>query len=128
VVESQKQSAALKQKPQSVPLKNNKGDDLVFHLSPNDLVYVPTQDEIENPSIVDFNKLNKEQVNRIYKCVSFSGIQCFFIKSEVATSIVNKVEYTSLNKIENAIDGTQIKACCWKLEIDRLGNINNFIN
>ena len=45
VVESQKQSAAAKQKPQSVPQKNEAGDDLLFHLSPNDLVFVPTIEE-----------------------------------------------------------------------------------
>jgi CRISPR-associated endonuclease Csn1 len=95
VVESQKQSAALKQKPQSVPLKNEKNDDLVFHLSPNDLVYVPTQEEMENPRLVDFDKLKKEQVNRIYKNVSFSGVDCFFIRNDVATSIVNKVEFSA---------------------------------
>lgn len=127
VVESQKQSAALKQKPLSVPAKNAKGDDLLFSLSPNDLVYVPNAEEIDNPSIVDFSKLTKEQVNRIYKCVSFSGFQCFFIKEDVATSIVNKLEYSSLNKMENSIEGIQIKSCCWKLEVDRIGNIRKTI-
>jgi CRISPR-associated endonuclease Csn1 len=123
VVESQKQSAALKQKPQSVPLKNEKNDDLVFHLSPNDLVYVPTQEEMENPRLVDFDKLKKEQVNRIYKNVSFSGVDCFFIRNDVATSIVNKVEFSALNKSERTIDGIQIKSVCWKIEVNRLGKI-----
>ncbi|MBL7790576.1 MAG: hypothetical protein JNL75_12175 [Chitinophagales bacterium] len=123
VLESQKQSAALKQKPQSVPAKNAKGDPLLFSLSPNDLVYVPSAEEIDNPSMVDFSNLTKEQVNRIYKCVSFSGFQCFFVKGEVATSVVNKLEYSSLNKMENSIEGIQIKSCCWKLDVDRLGNI-----
>ncbi len=127
VVESQKQSAALKQKPQSVPLKNTKGDDLVFHLSPNDLVYVPTSEEIENPSLVVINSLNKQQVNRIYKCVSFGDYSCFFVKNNIATTIVNKVEFTSQNKMENSIEGIQIKSCCWRLEIDRLGNITKII-
>jgi CRISPR-associated endonuclease Csn1 len=40
-----------------------------FTLSPLDLVYVPTDEEMENPSKVDFNKLTKEQVDRIYKYV-----------------------------------------------------------
>jgi CRISPR-associated endonuclease Csn1 len=45
-----------------------KNDDLVFHLSPNDLVYVPTQEEIENPRLVDFDNLKKnEQINKVYK-------------------------------------------------------------
>jgi CRISPR-associated endonuclease Csn1 len=127
VVESQKQSAALKQNPQSVPAKNAKGEDLLFSLSPNDLVYVPSAEEIDNPAIVDFSHLTTEQVNRIYKCVSFSGFQCFFIKGEVATSVVNKLEYSSLNKMENSIEGIQIKSCCWKLEVDRIGSITKSI-
>ncbi|MEZ5046961.1 MAG: HNH endonuclease domain-containing protein [Chitinophagaceae bacterium] len=127
VVEIQKQSAERKEKPQSVPLKNEKGDDLIFHLSPNDLVYVPTKDEIEDATLIDFRNLNKEQVNRIYKCVSFSGNQCFYVKNDVATSIVNKVEYSALNKLENSIEGIQIKSCCWKIEMDRLGHITKVI-
>ena len=129
VVESQKQSAALKQKPQSVPLKNSKGDDLVFHLSPNDLVYVPTQDEIDNPSIVDFNKLSKEQANRIYSVNDFSGVTCYFSPNHIAKAIVPK-EIDSSFDTKTAKDnfGKSIKDICWKLEIDRLGNIKNFIN
>lgn len=127
VVESQKQSAALEQNPQSVPLKNEKNDDLVFHLSPNDLVYVPTQEEIENPMLVDFDKLKKEQVKRIYKNVSFSGVDCFFVRNDVATSIVNKVEFSALNKSERTIDGIQIKSICWKIEVNRLGKITKVI-
>lgn len=123
VVESQKQSAAAKQKSQSVPLKNENGDDLLFHLSPNDLVFVPTQEERENSSLVNHNNLTKEQLNRIYKVVSFSGNQCFFIKAEVATSIVNKAEFSALNKMEKSIEGIMIKEYCIKIKIDRLGNI-----
>ena len=125
VVENQKQSAALKQKPESVPLKNKKGDDLLFHLSPNDLVYVPTVDEIENTTLVDFDNLKKEQVDRIYKCVSFSGSQAFFVRNSISITIVNKMEYSALNKMENSIEGIQIKSCCWKLEINRIGEIKN---
>src|SRR5690606_15999134 len=40
-----------------------------FTLSPLDLVYVPTDEEIENPRKVDFNNLTKEQTDRIYKYV-----------------------------------------------------------
>ena len=46
-----------------------------------------------------------------------------FIPSRVAISIVNKMEYSSLNKMEKAITGEMIKAVCWKLEVDRLGNV-----
>ena len=36
----------LKQGLNAVPEKNEKGHDLLFHLSPNDLVYVPTEEEL----------------------------------------------------------------------------------
>ncbi len=96
---------------------------LSFHLSPNDLVYVPTEDEKENPRNVDFGNLTKEQVGRIYKMVSSSGSQCFFIRHDIATSIVNKFEFSPLNKTEKSINGIMIKEICWKLKVTRLGNI-----
>mgnify|MGYP003294163701 FL=1 len=86
-----------------------------FSLSPNDLVYVPAINEI-----VDENNLDK---SRVYKMVSSSGNQCFFVLSTVSKSIVDKKEYSPLNKMENAISGEQIKKVCLPLIIDRLGNI-----
>ena len=86
-----------------------------FSLSPNDLVYVPAINEI-----IDENNLDK---SRVYKMVSSSGNQCFFVLSTVSKSIVDKKEYSPLNKMENAISGEQIKKVCLPLIIDRLGNI-----
>ncbi|MFK7004223.1 type II CRISPR RNA-guided endonuclease Cas9 [Flavobacterium covae] len=117
----------LKKGMSAVPEKNQEKNTLVFALSPQDLVFVPTLDEIENPDIVDFRNLTKDQTNRIYKMVSSSGKQCFFIKAEVATSIVNKMEFTTSNKMENSIEGIQIKSNCWKLKLDRLGTITRVI-
>ncbi len=126
VIENQKQGALQNIKPEfcSVPNKNEKGDNLLFHLSPNDLVYVPTNEEFENPNSVDFKKLTKEQINRIYKTVSFTNTQVFFVKNEVANTIVNKVEYSALNKMERGINGEMIKDICWKIKTDRLGKIS----
>ena len=56
--------------------------------------------------------------------MSFTGNQCFFVKQDVAVSIVNKMEYSSLNKMEKGIDGIMIKETCIKLKINRLGNIS----
>lgn len=92
-----------------------------FYLSPNDLVYVPSEDELENVSMIDYNKLSNEKV---YKVVSFTGNQIFFVRQDVATSIVNKAEFSSLNKMERAIEGTMIKEVFVKIKIDRLGNIS----
>ncbi|MCQ2975297.1 MAG: type II CRISPR RNA-guided endonuclease Cas9 [Bacteroidales bacterium] len=85
---------------------------LLFILSPNDLVYLPKNGDT---SIID--------KSRIYKMVSSSGNQCFFIKENVAKSIVDKVEFSTSNKMEKAITGEMIKEICIPIKIDRLGNI-----
>jgi CRISPR-associated endonuclease Csn1 len=126
IIEHQKWRATLSKEEQDkmpmIPVNNVKAT-FLFSLSPNDLVYVPTNDEMENSSSLDFSNLNKEQIKRIYKMVSSSGSQCFFVKSEVATSVVNKMEYSSNNKMEKTIDNLMIKENCIKLKVDRLGNI-----
>jgi len=109
----------LKQGLKEVPEMNEKGNYLLFHLSPNDLVYVPTEDEKENIRAIDWKNLDKEQIKRIYKIVSFTSSRLYAIPVNVSTSIVNKVEFTQLNKIE-FIDE---KKYCIKLNVDRLGNI-----
>jgi CRISPR-associated endonuclease Csn1 len=114
----------LKQGLKEVPKVNEKGDKLIDFLSPNDLVYVPTEDEKLNPQSINFQQLNPDQIQRIYKMVSSTSYSCFFIKAEVATPIVNKNEYSALNKMEKTVDGVMIKECCIKLKIDRLGNIS----
>lgn len=105
----------------------------LFSLSPNDLVYIPTEEEIINPNLVNFEKLKNEQVNSIYKMVSCTGNECHFIQEHVATLVKNydsksKIgEFGSLNKMEIDIFGNRIKDKCWKLNIDRLGNIKKVI-
>ena len=94
---------------------------LQFILSPNDLVYVPTNGEIRNGIAVE--NIDK---GRIYKMVSSSGNQCFFINENVASTIVNKVEFSALNKMERAITGEMIKEICIPIKVDRLGDIVEF--
>lgn len=103
-----------------VPEKNEKGNKLLFYLSPNDLVYVPTVDEIESGNISQ--PLDK---SRIYKAVSFTGNQSFFINDRIAFPILNKFEFSSLNKMERAITGEMIKESCIPITVDRLGNMIN---
>ncbi len=111
----------LKQGCSPVPETNEQGTKLKFYLSPNDLVYVPNEDE----RITDIKELN---IERIYKFVSATGNQSFFVRNDIATVLVNKVELYSLNKMEKTIQGVMIKSCCWKLEVDRLGNITKIIS
>ncbi len=94
-----------------------------FYLTPNDLVYVPNEDERINISVSKQIEITKENRQNIYKVVSFSGNQIFFVRNEIATSIINKAEFSTLNKMERALDGTMIKESCIKLKVDRLGNI-----
>lgn len=117
VIERQKQGLS------SVPETSDKGDKLLFHLSPNDLVYIPSSDEIENQNISNIKIINEEQAKKIYKMVSCTGVQCMFVRNDVATPIVNKVEFSSLNKMERSIEGVMIKDSCWKIKVDRLGNV-----
>ena len=100
----------LKQGLSPAPADEN-GNEPKFVLSPNDLVYVP-----------DNNNHNLDH-NRLYKMVSSAGSQCFFMKSSVANSIVDKLEFSTSNKMERAITGEMIKEACIPIKVDRLGNI-----
>lgn len=103
-----------------------------FYLSPNDLVYIPTSGETENLAAINFENFDKKQVNRIYRCVSFTRNECHFTPSKVASLIKyydanSKLgELGSLNKMENSTEDIQIKSCCIKLTVDRLGNIKPY--
>ena len=106
----------LKQGLSPVPEKNDKGILLKFYLSPNDLVYVPMEEEIHSNTCY----VNKE---RIYKMVSSTGNKCLFLPYSIAKPIYDKVEFEAMNKMSCALTGESIKAICWKLEVDRLGNV-----
>lgn len=84
---------------------------LKYILSPGDLVYLPK----ETTTTID--------KTRIYKMVSSSGPQCFFIPDAMASPIINNVEFSPLNKMERALTGEMIKEICVPIHIDRLGNI-----
>lgn len=112
VIERQKKRLPL------APETNKNGDKLLFVLSPNDLVYVPTEEELKNGINYEYFKHN-----RLYKMVSSSGNQCFFINANVANVIYDKNEFSALNKMEKSISGEMIKEICVPIKVDRLGNI-----
>ena len=97
----------------------DKDASLLFILSPNDLVYLPTEDEIRN-NIFNISK------DRIYKIVSFTGNRLYAIPYTISKSIVDKVEYTQLNKVEFTDYKESIKEICLPIKVDRLGNIIEF--
>jgi CRISPR-associated endonuclease Csn1 len=89
-------------------------------LSPGDLVYVPTMQEITN-GVLNFNK------NQIYKVVSFDTPNCYFVPHYVASSVIDKAEFTRHNKIPRVVfidgDNRLIREYCIPIQVDRLGNI-----
>ena len=89
---------------------------LLYILSPNDLVYLPTAEDLKKGIAV----IDKR---RIYKMVSCSQFQFMCIEHHVALPIVNKFEFSQLNKMERAVTGEMIKETCVPLKVDRLGNI-----
>ncbi|MGM9797464.1 MAG: type II CRISPR RNA-guided endonuclease Cas9 [Parabacteroides sp.] len=105
--------AILKMK-QGLPLD----EQALFILSPNDLVYLPTEEERKEGKIQ--KPLDK---NRIYKMVSSNKFQAFFVNERIAAMIQDKFEFSPLNKMERAITGEMIKETCIPLKVDRLGNI-----
>ena len=116
-----------KQGLEAVPEKDEQDHKLLISLSPNDLVYVPGPDE-QN---IEPSQINKEN---IYLFVNSGGSIAFFRKASVANFISNKMEFSTQNKAERAasfgteeVYGVQIKSVCWKLEVDRLGNVTKII-
>ena len=109
----------LKQGMSPVPETNENGDRRLFHLSPNDFVYVPTEEELES------GRVNMPIDNsRIYKMVSASSYQCFFVPYFVASPIVPTTELGANNKSERSWDNVMIKSVCIPITIDRLGQLS----
>jgi len=108
----------LKQGLKEVPELNEKGEKLLFSLSPNDLVYVPTEEEINSENIN-----GDYRADRIYKMVSCTEKECHFIPNRISSPIIKNTELGSNNKSEKSWDGIQIKLVCRKIKVDRLGGI-----
>lgn len=106
-----------------VPENNNNGDKLLFWLSPNDLVYVPTADELNNGM-----RLDNMDKGRIYKMISCSGPQCFFIPQNVSNAIIPVIELGANNKAEKSWNNEMIKVVCVPIRVDRLGCITQINN
>lgn len=112
---------------------------LLFTLSPNDLVYIPTDDEKESLTIINLDKLSKEQTERIYKFVSCTSGEGHFVSNNYSKEIISN-ENGSNNKNERMLEfnnsntiydekekPVMIKSVCWKLDVDRLGKIKRII-
>lgn len=126
-----------------IALKENgdidKNAKLLFILSPNDLVYLPTEEEIRTK---EYNIDNQ----RIYRFVDSSGIQANFVPYYIAKAIFSMTKdeqnksfgttkYNIQNEIgvgsrpsknQNSLSGEMIKEICVPIKVDRLGNIIEF--
>jgi len=133
VISHQKSSTSLpKEQRTNIPENKEKGD-LLFSLSPHDLVFAPTQEERMNINEIDFGNLTKDQMERIFIVNDFSST-CYFTPNRLAKNIAPKEVDLSFDSIKNKLTGSydtktasfegfQIKDICVKLQVDRLGNI-----
>ena len=101
----------------SAPEDEN-GNQPKYVLSPNDLVYVPTKEEIQNGNIT--YPLDK---TRVYKMVSCTGNESHFVPAYIANPIIQTIELGSNNKAQRAWSNEMIKEICIPIQVDRLGNI-----
>jgi len=121
----------IKQGLTPVPEVNEKGNKLLFYLSPNDLVYVPTPDEFEmanNKKNINISTLHN---SHFYKVEKASGVNCYFIRHDISALIApydSKTrfgEFASQNKLLTTMCQSKIKITdfCIKVKVDRIGNI-----
>lgn len=120
---------------------DDKGNEYTLHsfLCPNDIVYLPTEEQINNWS--NFNVLDIDK-KRIYRFIDSSDTTANFVPASSASTLfdLNKsdqdrkgVKYPIQNELgvgspqsknQKALTGEMIKNYCIKLKIDRLGKIS----
>lgn len=111
------------------------GYKLLFTLSPNDLVYVPTPDDQESAAVEDYQR------DRIYRFVDSSGTTANFVPHTSASVIYHvdkkdamkycldgiiQDEYgvgSPQSKNQKAITGEMIKEICIPIKVNRIGEI-----
>ena len=113
-------NVAIERQKQGLPVapKDENDNESIFVLSPNDLVYLPTTDDLVNGIIVQ--PLDR---GRIYKMVSCTGNEGHFIPARIANPILQTIELGSNNKAQKAWTNEMIKEICIPIKVDRLGNV-----
>jgi CRISPR-associated endonuclease Csn1 len=143
IIHQKNEASFPKRERTKFPVKNiftdNKGKEheVKLHtvLSPLDLIYIPTDEERENPEQIDFNNLSLKQIERLYNVNDFSGLTCYFTPNRFAKAILQKevdLKYNdkkkklagSFDSKTASLDGSSIKESCIKLKVDRLGNVS----
>jgi len=108
---------------------NNVNYKFKFCLSPLDMVYMPTKEDIENGQIID----KDIDISRIYVVNDFKGGTIYFRPYYYATAIIKNEIDLRLDDKGNTIgscadktaicEGMQIRDYCIPIKTDRLGNI-----
>ena len=129
--------ARMKQKLYPVNDTDEEGNKLLFCISPNDSVYLPTPDEISNGH-VNFENIDTD---RVYRFVDSSGTTANFVPSRIANIIyhlkkevaehfcIGNVIQDELglgspqSKNQKAITGEMVKDFCIPLVVNRIGEI-----
>lgn len=106
----------IEEYPKNSGLVNNEAR-LLFILSPNDLVYLPKDEDLNHLEGITINK------KRIYKLVSCTGNEGHFVPVYIAAPLIQTTELGSNNKSQKAWTGEMIKETCVPIKVDRLGNI-----
>lgn len=101
---------------------------LLFTLKQGDVVYMPDKSEevildVNSPLYNDYWKNHKERSPNIYIVQKYSGNRIYFINHRIAKAIKKGIEFGSQDCYEK-IDERSIKDCCFKMQVDRLGNIS----
>lgn len=129
--------ARMKLKLHPVNDTDEEGNKLLFCISPNDMVYLPTPDELSNGHI------NQDNIdaNRVYRFVDSSGTIANFVPSKIANVIYHlKKEQAEQfcmddtiqdelgkgspqSKNQKAITGEMVKDLCVPLIVNRIGEI-----
>ncbi|WP_442846422.1 type II CRISPR RNA-guided endonuclease Cas9 [Leeuwenhoekiella sp. H156] len=139
VIAWQKEEATLpKEQRTGVPIDHTKGR-FLFSISPNDLVFVPSEEEIQNQNQFTAENLSIDQISRIYIMVNTTQDKLLCRPANLSTNI-SKAEIGSNNVTARVLSGisnpelldendkpVMIKDRCWKLETDKIGNITKVL-
>ena len=129
--------ARMKIKLNPVNDTDEEGNKLLFCISPNDMVYLPTPDELSDGHI------NQDNIdaNRVYRFVDSSGTIANFVPSKIANVIYHlkkdQAEQFCMgdtiqdelgkgspqSKNQKAITGEMVKDLCVPLIVNRIGEI-----
>ena len=108
-----------------------------FTLSPLDYVYMPTENERVNSKSVASKIETVEQKERIFAVNDLPGTIYFFPKNFSSPITEKEIDMKFNEKKGKTVgsysdktasyEGRQIKDNCWKIEIDRIGNIKKVV-